>query len=66
MRGNLDNTKRQGELTMLKLTHDQAERLDALVQEFEEEMPQEDIKDIAIAMLETLKTIVFTEKAEVM
>lgn len=49
-------------MTMLKLTHEQAERVDRLVQEFEAEMPQEDVKDIAIAMLEVLKTIVFSEE----
>jgi len=51
---------------MLKLTHEQAEKVDRLVQIFEAELPEEDVRDIAIAMLETLKTIVFTEKAEVM
>ncbi len=51
---------------MLKLTHEQAERVDELVREFEAELPEEDVKDIAIAMFEILKTVVFAEKAEVM
>ena len=51
----------KGGLTVLKLTHDQAEKVDALVQGFEDEMPGEDILDITLAIMEGLTTIAFME-----
>ena len=47
---------------MLKLTHEQAERVDRLVQSIEDDMPSEDILDITLAIMESLKTIAFMSK----
>ena len=47
---------------MLKLTHDQAEKVDALVQELEEVYPDQTTLDVTIAIIGELNAIVCMEK----